>query len=83
MRFLTPSLPSIQFRKRKCPEFARTATHWKNFTSSFKKQKGTEKPLPPSREEVLWLLLSLILENFKFSGVQPHRYALEEFRFQL
>jgi hypothetical protein len=26
--------------------------HWKNFASSFKKQKGTEKPLFPPREEV-------------------------------
>jgi hypothetical protein len=47
-------LPSIQFRKRKCPEFARTATHWKNFTSSFKgHKKGAEEPLSPHPVRIL------------------------------
>jgi hypothetical protein len=41
---------SIPFRKPKCPELARTATHWKKIR--FQAQKGAEKPLPPPREEV-------------------------------
>jgi hypothetical protein len=45
MRFLAPSLPCAQLRKRKCAWFARTATHWNNFTSSIKVHKKAQKEL--------------------------------------
>jgi hypothetical protein len=55
--FLAPSLPSIQHRELKYPEFGRTATHWKKFTSSFiVRKKGNEKPLPRTSQKCSWLL---------------------------
>jgi hypothetical protein len=43
VRLLAPSLPSFQLKKPKIPYLVRTATYWKNFTSSYKRHKKAQK----------------------------------------
>jgi hypothetical protein len=67
-------------------KLGRTATYWKNFTSSFKKYRKAQKKLCLSPRDEISVAPSRRAFNLEYLGYPEawlQRYALEELHFQL
>jgi hypothetical protein len=72
MRFLALPCLAFNLENLKYPEFSRTATYWKKFTSSFKRHK---KSFAASHAMMFWTtsLPSIDLENLNtLNSAAPH-----------